>query len=111
MIRSAATISRKGRDRTIVGLSSWRTLSRPTAASEHSHAKSTATEGPWLGEHALLVQKRNTNVKLVEPPSCSPASTIVFIGSPETIVELSREIELDMGGKLPFPAPAPGGTL
>ena len=23
---------------------------------------------------------------------------------PETIVELSREIELDMGGKLPFPA-------
>jgi hypothetical protein len=147
MIRSAATISRKGRDRTIVGLSSWRTLSRPTAASEHSHAKSTATEGPWLGEHALLVQKRNTNVKLVEPPSCSPASTIVFIGRnrrgnwvaqeqnglygglfinraqavkyalfenghhPETIVELSREIELDMGGKLPFPAPAPGGTL
>jgi hypothetical protein len=76
-------------------------------------------------------------VKLVEPPSCSPASTIVFIGKnrrgnwvaqeqnglygglfvnraqavkyalfenghhPETIVELSREIELDMGGKLP----------
>jgi hypothetical protein len=76
-------------------------------------------------------------VKLVEPPSCSSASTIVFIGRnrsgnwviqqqnglygglfvnraqavkyalfenghhPETIVELSREIELDMGGKLP----------
>jgi hypothetical protein len=72
-------------------------------------------------------------VKLVEPPSCSSASTIVFIGRnrrgnwvaqeqsglygglfvsraqavkyalfengnhPETIVELSREIELDMG--------------
>jgi hypothetical protein len=72
-------------------------------------------------------------VKLVEPPSCSSASTIVFIGKnrrgnwvaqeqnglygglfvnraqavkyalfengrhPETIVELSREIELDMG--------------
>jgi len=71
-------------------------------------------------------------VKLAEPPSCSPASTIVFIGRnrrgqcvaqqqnglygglfvnraqalkyalfenghhPETIVELSREIELDM---------------
>ena len=76
-------------------------------------------------------------MKLVEPPSCSSASTIVFIGRnsrghwvaqeqnglygglfvnraqavkyalfenghhPETIVELSREIELDMGGKLP----------
>jgi hypothetical protein len=80
--------------------------------------------------------KRNTNVKLVEPPSCSSLSTIVFIGKnsrghwvaqeqnglygglfvnraqafkyalfenghhPETIVELSREIELDMGGKI-----------
>jgi hypothetical protein len=78
-------------------------------------------------------------VKLVEPPSCSSASTIVFIGKnsrgnwvaqeqsglygglfvnraqaikyalfenghhPETIVELSREIELDMGRKLPSP--------
>ena len=79
-------------------------------------------------------------MKLVEPPSCSSASAIVFIGKnsrgnwvaqeqsglygglfvnraqaikyalfenghhPETIVELSREIELDMGGKLPFRA-------
>ena len=86
---------------------------------------------------ASLVIRRNTNVKLVEPPSCSSASHIVFIGRnsrgdwvaqeqnglygglfvnraqavkyalfengrhPETIVELSREIELDMGGKLP----------
>jgi hypothetical protein len=77
-------------------------------------------------------------VKLVEPPSRSAASTIVFIGKnrrgnwvaqeqnglygglfvnraqavkyalfengrhPETIVELSREIELDMGSKFPF---------
>jgi len=76
-------------------------------------------------------------VKLVEPPSCSSTSTIVFIGQNsrgnwvaqeqnglygglfvnraqavkyalfenghhhETIVELSREIELDMGGKVP----------
>jgi hypothetical protein len=84
----------------------------------------------------LLVTRRNTNVKLVEPPSCSSASTIVFIGRnnrgnwvaqeqsglygglfvnraqaikyalfenghhPETIVELSREIELDMSGRL-----------
>jgi hypothetical protein len=74
-------------------------------------------------------------VKLVEPPSCSSASTIVFIGQnsrgnwvaqeqnglygglfvnraqaikfalfenghhPETIVELARAIELDMGGR------------
>ena len=76
-------------------------------------------------------------MKLVEPPSCSSPSTIVFIGKnsrgnwiaqeqnglygglfvnraqavkyalfengrhPETIVELSREIELEIGGKLP----------
>jgi hypothetical protein len=75
-------------------------------------------------------------VKLVEPPSCSSASSIVFIGKdhsghwvaqeqnglygglfvnraqavkyalfenghhPETIIELSREIELDVGGRL-----------
>ena len=75
-------------------------------------------------------------MKLVEPPSCSSASSIVFIGKnhrgnwvaqeqnglygglfvnraealkyalfengrhPETIVELSREIELDMGGRI-----------
>jgi hypothetical protein len=75
-------------------------------------------------------------VKLVEPPSCSSASAIVFIGRdsrgnwvaqeqngrygglfvnraqavkyalfenghhPETIVELQRGIELDVGGKL-----------
>ena len=30
--------------------------------------------------HAALVTRRNTNVKLVEPPSCSSASNIVFIG-------------------------------
>jgi hypothetical protein len=83
---------------------------------------------------SLLVTTRNTNVKIVEPPSCRTASTIVFIGKnrrgnwiaqeqnglygglfvsraeafkyalfenghhPETIVELSREIELDMNG-------------
>jgi hypothetical protein len=29
---------------------------------------------------ASFAVKRNTNVKLVEPPSCSSASTIVFIG-------------------------------
>jgi hypothetical protein len=83
-----------------------------------------------------VISGRNTNVKLVEPPSCSPPSAIVFIGKnsrgnwvaqqqnglygglfvnrtqavkyalfenghhPETIVELSREIELDIGGTL-----------
>jgi len=88
-----------------------------------------------FGKHALLRIRRNTNVKLVEPPSCSSPSSIVFIGKnsrghwvaqeqnglygglfvnhaqaikyalfenghhPETIVELSREIELDMRGK------------
>src|SRR5665647_2053997 len=95
---------------------------------------------PRRRKDALLATRRTTNVKLVEPPSCSSASTIVFIGRnsrgnwvaqeqsglygglfvnraqavkyalsenghhPETIVELSREIELDMGGKLPLPA-------
>jgi hypothetical protein len=80
-------------------------------------------------------QRRNINVKLIEPPSYSSTSAIVFIGKnkrgnwvvqeqnglygglfvnraqavkyalfenghhPETIVELSREIELDMRGK------------
>jgi hypothetical protein len=83
------------------------------------------------------MSRRNTNVNLIEPPSCSAASTIVFIGQnsrgnwvaqeqnglygglfvnraqavkyalfenghhPETIVELSREIELDLSGKVP----------
>jgi hypothetical protein len=76
-------------------------------------------------------------VKLVEPPSCRSASSIVFIGKnkrgnwvaqeqnglygglfvnraqavkyalfenghhPETIIELSRELELDIGGQHP----------
>ena len=80
-------------------------------------------------------------MKLVEPPSCSSASTIVFIGRdnrgnwvvqeqnglfgglfvnraqavryalfenghhPETVVELKRIIELDMGGKRPSSRP------
>jgi hypothetical protein len=92
-----------------------------------------------LGSRSLAI-RRITNVKLVEPPSCSSPSAIVFIGRnsrgnwvaqeqsglygglfvnraqavkyalfenghhPETIVELSREIELDMGAKLPLPA-------
>jgi hypothetical protein len=107
----------------------------PTIPIRNSH-HNIATEGPAFREQALLVIRRNTNVKLVEPPSCSSASTIIFIGRnsrgnwvaqeqngrygglfvnraqafkyalfengrhPETIVELSREIELDMGGKL-----------
>jgi hypothetical protein len=94
---------------------------------------------PRRRKHALLAYRRNTNVKLVEPPSCSSASTIVFIGKnsrgnwvaqeqnglygglfvnraqavkyalfenghhPETIIEPPREIELDMGGKIPLP--------
>jgi hypothetical protein len=95
---------------------------------------------PRRRRHALLANRRMTTVKLVEPPSCSSPSAIVFIGKnsrgnwvaqeqsglygglfvnraqaikyalfenghhPETIVELSREIELDMGDKLAFPA-------
>jgi hypothetical protein len=85
-------------------------------------------------------------VKLVEPPSCSASSTVVFIGKnhrgnwvaqeqnglygglfvnraqavkyalfenghhPETIVELAREIELDMGRRLPSPDPIPAAA-
>ena len=99
--------------------------------------KNPATDVPWSYELARLTTGRNTNVKLVEPPSCSSASPIVFIGKnsrghwvaqeqnglfgglfvnraqaikyalfenghhPETIIELPREIELDMGGKVP----------
>jgi hypothetical protein len=43
-------------------------------------SKNTATEALGAREHALLVIRRSTNVKLEEPPSCSSASTIVFIG-------------------------------
>ena len=85
-------------------------------------------------------------MKLVEPPSYSSSSTIVFIGKnrrgqwvaqeqnglygglfvsraqavkyalfengrhPETIVELSREIELDMAGRLPPSPPTVAGA-
>ena len=84
-------------------------------------------------------------MKLVEPPSCSSSSTIVFIGMdsrghwvaqeqnglygglfvsraaafkyalfenghhPETIVELSRGIELDMSRRFRLPDRLPGG--
>ena len=110
--------------------SAWNTL--PTIARQECfHPRSTASRNA-----AAPPLKRNTNVKLVEPPSCSCPSTIVFIGRnsrgqwvaqeqnglfgglfvsraqavkyalfenghhPETIVELSRGIELDMGGSL-----------
>ena len=111
-----------------------RPLSNSYPAEKILHARA----GSFL--NARLAHRRNTNVKLVEPPSCSSASTIVFLGKDsrgnwvaqeqnglygglfvnraqavkyalfenghhlETIVELSREIELDAGSKLPFPA-------
>src|SRR5664279_556031 len=109
--------------------------------SEHSH-QTNATDGIANAGNRAARHRRNINVKLVEPPSCSSPSAIVFIGKnsrgnwvaqeqnglygglfvnraqavkyalfenghrPETIVELSREIELDMGSRLPFPAAA-----
>src|SRR6266404_4935661 len=113
-------------------------LSRSTSAIRtFAHETTPRRISPWRRERALLAHRRNTNVKLVEPPSCSAASTIVFIGQnsrgnwvaqeqnglygglfvnraqaikyalfenghhPETIVELSREIELDMGRNIP----------
>ena len=116
-------------------------VSRPTTIRTFAHETTPRRKGLRPREHALLAYRRNANVKLVEPPSCSSASTIVFIGRnsrgnwvaqeqnglygglfvnraqaikyalfengrhPETIVELSREIELDMGGKLPASGP------
>src|SRR5580692_5150080 len=118
--------------------------SRLPTAQHHPDIRIRATCDGWAGGagSALLATGRTPNVKLVEPPSCSSASTIVFIGRngrgqwvaqeqsglygglfvnraqavkyalfenghhPETIVELSREIELDMGGNLPFAAGA-----
>ena len=116
-------------------------VSRPTTIRTFAHETTPRRKGPWPREHALLAHRRNTNVKLVEPPSCRSASTIVFVGKdsrgnwvaqeqnglygglfvnraqaikyalfenghhPETIVEVAREIELDMGGKLPVSGP------
>jgi hypothetical protein len=117
-------------------------VSRPTTVIRILVQKNTATEGPSASGALLpVIIRRNTNVKLVEPPSCSSASAIVFIGKnkrgnwvvqeqsglygglfvnraqaikyalfenghhPETIVELSREIELDMGDKRPSQEP------
>jgi hypothetical protein len=110
-------------------------VSRPTTAPDIRTTKNTATESPQASGALRLVTRRNSNVKLVEPPSCSSASAIVFIGRnsrgnwvaqeqnglygglfvnraqavkyalfenghhPETIIETSREIELDMGSK------------
>jgi hypothetical protein len=48
--------------------------------SEHSYTTTQRRISPRRRKHALLAYERNTNVKLVEPPSCSSASTIVFIG-------------------------------
>jgi hypothetical protein len=110
-------------------------VSRPATSQNIRIRKKPAAEGPRLWEHVPLATRRKFNVKLVEPPSCSSASSIVFIGKnsrgnwvaqqqnglygglfvnrkqairyalfenghhPETIVELSRAIELDMAGK------------
>jgi hypothetical protein len=111
----------------------------PRPSFHHSTTEATQRQiRPWRRKRAL-VTRRISNVKLVEPPSCSSASSIVFIGRnsrgnwvaqeqnglygglfvnraqavkyalfennhhPETIVELSREIELDIGGKLASP--------
>ena len=120
---------------------------RPTTDIRTFAHENTATEGPWLWKHALLAQRRNTNVKLVEPPSCSSASTIVFIGKNsrgnwvaqeqnglygglfvnraqaikyalfenghhlETIIELPREIELDMGRRPPSSDHMPAAVI
>src|SRR3979411_2825643 len=38
-----------------------------------AHETTLRRKGPPPREHALLAYRRNTNVKLVEPPSCSSA--------------------------------------
>ena len=109
-------------------------VSRPTTAIRKIRTDNNiATDAVVASGIARLATVRNTNVKLVEPPSCSSPSAIVFIGRnkrgqwvaqeqnglygglfvsraqavkyalfengyhPETIVELARDIELDMG--------------
>src|SRR5882672_7921464 len=60
----------------------WEHESSSLPADHHPNIRTrndTATEGFAAREHALLAHRRNTNVKLVEPPSRSSASTIVFI--------------------------------
>jgi hypothetical protein len=110
-------------------------VSRPTTAIRKIRTDNNiATDAVVASGIARLATGRNTNVKLVEPPSCNSPSAIVFVGRnrrgqwvaqeqnglygglfvsraqavkyalfenghhPETIVELAREIELDMGG-------------
>src|SRR3981189_1330729 len=116
-------------------------VSRPTTIRTFARETTPRRKHPRPREHALLIHRRNTNVKLVEPPSCSSTSTLVFIGRnsrgnwvaqeqnglygglfvqraqalknalfekghyPETTIENSREIELDMSGKLPSSDP------
>src|SRR6202048_2474602 len=116
-------------------------VSRPTTAPDLRPQTNTPAEGLSAFRALRLVTRRNTNVKLVEPPPCSSASTIVLIGRnsrgnwvaqeqnglygglfvnraqaikyalfenghhPETIIETSRDIELDMSGKLPSSDP------
>jgi hypothetical protein len=118
-------------------------MSQVASRSSHPNIRIQKTQrrvNPSLREYASLITRRNANVKLVEPPSCSSPSAIVFIGKnsrgnwvaqqqnglygglfvnraqavkyalfengnhPETIVDLPREIELDMGGTLTLPA-------
>jgi hypothetical protein len=116
-------------------------LSRLITAHPNIRIRNDASGGRPAASDAGIIRlttRRNTNVKLVEPPSYSAASSIVFIGKnrrgnwvaqeqnglygglfvtraqavkyalfengrhPETIVELSREFELDMGDKILF---------
>jgi hypothetical protein len=115
-------------------------IARPRRTIPTSRTKTQRRTDPRRRMNAQLANRRMTNVKLVEPPSCSSPSAIVFIGRnsrgnwvaqeqsglygglfvnraqaikyalfenghhPETIVELSREIELDMGDKFALPA-------
>src|ERR1700730_115640 len=55
-------------------------VSRPTTAPDIRPQKNIPAEGLSAFRALRLVTRRNTNVKLVEPPSCSSASTIVLIG-------------------------------
>ena len=55
-------------------------LPRHDSHPQHSHSNNIATDAVAASGSARLTTGRNTNVKLVEPPSCSSASAIVFIG-------------------------------
>jgi hypothetical protein len=55
-------------------------MGQAVSRSLHPNIRKHENDGWWGREHARLGIRRTTHVKLVEPPSCSSAAPIVFIG-------------------------------